>query len=174
MRPGEVCNIKPCWIDRVFDGVNWFYLPEEHKTAGRGKDRPFVFTRTAQEILTKYITDDSHQHLFLNNKNKPFTTRSFGQAIKRTIEKHGIPKFTPYQIRRNVATWGAGELSLDHTRAFLGHADEKMTRYYVDEEIDLAKIKEFAVKREQALAAAVPDEPKSPYSRPALRIFTGD
>jgi integrase len=179
MRPGEVCNIKTCWIDKDFfeDGQDWLYLPDVHKTAGKGKSRPVVFTKTDQEILKKYIKDDPNQHLFLNSKGKPFTTRTYGQAVKKIIDKHGLPKFTLYQIRRNVAVWGDEAVGIDGTRAALGHADETMTRWYLDEERDIKKVREFAVRRERALAAAVGDgrsQTADGSEPPILRIYRGE
>jgi hypothetical protein len=35
LRPSELCNMRPCDIDR--SGPVWFYRPSKHKTASRGK-----------------------------------------------------------------------------------------------------------------------------------------
>lgn len=53
MRPVEVCDLRPCDIDRS-DEV-WVYTPEHHKTQHRGKDALICFGPRAQQILTPYI-----------------------------------------------------------------------------------------------------------------------
>ena len=75
MRPGEVCILKPCMIDFKYDGENWLAQPEEHKTAGKGFTRSFVLCKRSQEILKKYMPDDSNRHFFLNDKGNPFWAR---------------------------------------------------------------------------------------------------
>ena len=60
MRPSEVCNIKEEEIDK--SGDVWRYIPAQHKTAGKGKIREFVFCETAQKILNKYPNTHGCQH----------------------------------------------------------------------------------------------------------------
>ena len=172
MRPCEVCGIKPSLIDRHYKHGLWLYEPEQHKTAGQGKLRSFIFTQSAQEILAEYLSGDANTPIFRNRRNRPFTTATYDKAVKKIIETHGLAKLTPYQLRHNVATWADEELDLDHARAFLGHSNEKTTRIYVHNEIK--KIERVAVERERALAAAVPDKPKPSPPPVILRLYTGE
>ena len=51
MRPGEVCQLRPCDIDR--SGAVWLYRPEQYKSKHKGKSRVVVIGPKAQAILTK-------------------------------------------------------------------------------------------------------------------------
>jgi integrase len=137
MRPNEVCTIKPNDIDFVYDGVNWLYTPEKHKTAGRGLERTIVLCKQSQEILKRWMNAaEPEKPIFRNTRGNQFTARSFGRVIKIAIEKHRLPKFVLYQVRHMVGTKMAKRYGLEPTRALLGHTDTRMTRRYVDGDKD--------------------------------------
>jgi integrase len=156
MRPGEPCYIKPCDIDFDFDGVNWLYMPDNHKTASRGKERPFVFCRATQEILTPYLRlDEPEKTVFRNARGGAMRPEYVSRAVNHAIKKHGLPKFVPYQTRHLVATETAKKYkNLEEARALLGHSDVKMTSHYVDADVETIKRiaddrnKEFFGKRD--------------------------
>jgi integrase len=52
-RPGEVCALRPCDIDRTEDV--WLYTPATHKTAHHGKARTIYIGPQAQGIVLKYL-----------------------------------------------------------------------------------------------------------------------
>lgn len=52
-RPGELCSMRPCDIDR--NGEVWIYRPNNHKTDYQGRDRYIVIGPRAQKILQKYL-----------------------------------------------------------------------------------------------------------------------
>ncbi|MEM9353571.1 MAG: site-specific integrase [Planctomycetota bacterium] len=52
-RPGEVCSICPCDIDRR--GEVWVYTPDEHKTEHHEKHRRVFIGPQAQAVLTRYL-----------------------------------------------------------------------------------------------------------------------
>jgi integrase len=54
MRPGEVCSIRPCDIDRTDRDV-WTYRPAEHKTMHKGRARVVHIGPQGQEILLPYL-----------------------------------------------------------------------------------------------------------------------
>jgi integrase len=62
MRPGEVCIIRPCDIDR--SGDVWLYRPESHKTQHHGRDRCVPIGSRGQEILLRYLARDAEMHCF--------------------------------------------------------------------------------------------------------------
>jgi integrase len=137
MRPNEVCTIKASDIDFVYDGVNWLYMPEKHKTYRRGLERAVVLCKASQAILKPYLRlDEPDKTVFLNSRGNTFTARSFGRVIKIAIEKHKLPKFVLYQVRHMVGTKTAKRYGLEPTRALLGHTDTRMTRRYVDGDRD--------------------------------------
>jgi integrase/recombinase XerC len=147
MRPSEVCGIKPRYIDFDFDGENWLYMPDEHKTAGRGKERPFVFCKRSQEILKPYLRKNEPDNpVFQNRLGKQFTTGTFDKAILMAIKTHGLPKFVPYQVRHLVATEMYDKYDdIEPVRALLGHSDVRTTGRYVHAEVE--KIKRIADDR---------------------------
>ena len=53
MRPGEVCSLRPCDIDRSADV--WRYSPESHKTEHHDRPRTIYFGPKAQAILRPYL-----------------------------------------------------------------------------------------------------------------------
>ena len=52
-RPGEVCSLRPCNLDRTTDV--WLYVPSEHKTEHHEKDRVIVLGPKAQKVLMPYL-----------------------------------------------------------------------------------------------------------------------
>jgi integrase len=61
-RPGEVCNLRPCDIDRSDD--IWLYRPESHKTEHLGRDRVIPIGPKGQEILLRYLARDPSMYCF--------------------------------------------------------------------------------------------------------------
>ena len=62
MRPGEVCILRPCDVDR--SGDVWLYRPAEHKTEHHGRDRVVFLGPRAQAILRPYLLRDSQAYCF--------------------------------------------------------------------------------------------------------------
>lgn len=62
MRPSELCNMKPCEIDR--SGETWLYRPRKHKNAGKGKTRAIPIVGDAREALTDYLNRDPESFCF--------------------------------------------------------------------------------------------------------------
>ncbi len=52
-RPNEVCNLRPCDVDR--SGDIWIYTPSEHKTEHHEKVRIIVIGPKAQRLLKPYL-----------------------------------------------------------------------------------------------------------------------
>ena len=67
MRPAEVCQLRPCDIDRT-DEV-WTYRPESHKNQHRGRDRVVPLGPKAQAVLLKYLVRDSQSCSATNPSN---------------------------------------------------------------------------------------------------------
>jgi integrase len=61
-RPGEVCTLRPCDVDRT--GAIWEYRPESHKTQHRGGARLIFIGPRAQAILRPYLLRDSSAYCF--------------------------------------------------------------------------------------------------------------
>lgn len=52
-RPGEVCSMRPCDIDRT--GEVWVFTPSQHKTQHHGRRRIIAIGPKAQEILAPFL-----------------------------------------------------------------------------------------------------------------------
>lgn len=62
MRPGEVCIVRPCDIDRT--GDLWFYRPESHKTEHHDRERVVTIGPIGQRLLAKYLLRSSEDFCF--------------------------------------------------------------------------------------------------------------
>jgi integrase len=61
-RPGEVCQLRPCDVDRS-DEV-WTYRPESHKTEHHGRERIIYVGPKAQQVLLPYLLRDAQANCF--------------------------------------------------------------------------------------------------------------
>lgn len=61
-RPGEVCLVRPCDINRT--GEVWFYVPSSHKTEHHGQARVICIGPKAQAVITKYLFRDAEAFCF--------------------------------------------------------------------------------------------------------------
>ncbi|QDV72480.1 tyrosine-type recombinase/integrase [Botrimarina mediterranea] len=62
MRPGEVCLVRPCDVDRT--GDVWHYRPATHKTQHRGRERVVFLGPQAQEILRPFLLREATAYCF--------------------------------------------------------------------------------------------------------------
>ena len=83
MRPSELCNMRPCDIDRT--GVEWMYRPSKHKTANKGKSRAVPILGDAKEAIIDYINRDPQSCCF-----SPAESVSWWQATKRSTRKSKV------------------------------------------------------------------------------------
>lgn len=63
MRPGEVCILRPCDIDRR-NPLTWIYRPESHKTEHHDIARVVFLGPRAQEILKPFLLRDPGVYCF--------------------------------------------------------------------------------------------------------------
>ncbi|MFC1758855.1 recombinase XerD [Planctomycetota bacterium] len=61
-RPGEVCAIRPCDVDR--SGEVWVFVPPSHKTEHHDRDRLVFIGPKAQAILSRYLLRSADSHCF--------------------------------------------------------------------------------------------------------------
>ena len=64
MRPGELCILRPCDVDRTSDV--WEYRPVEHKTSHRDQDRIVCIGPIGQEILRPFLLQAGRLVLLLS------------------------------------------------------------------------------------------------------------
>ena len=86
MRPGEVCGLRPCDLDRA-DPV-WLYRPGSHKTAYRGRDRVVPIGPRAQAVLAPWLS-----HPDLGAEGYVFSPRRAMEALlarRRSVRKSKV------------------------------------------------------------------------------------
>lgn len=152
MRPGEVCMMRVCNLDRT--GDVWRYAPEGHKTVHHGKKRIIQLGRKAQRILQPFLnrTEDSYvfspSHTHDLRHEKPFlrTTypdgydrTSYRRAINRACSQGKIPDWTPNQLRHTFATIIRKRFGLEAAQILLGHSKADVTQVYAERDATLAE-----------------------------------
>ena len=90
MRPGEVCQLRPCDIDR--SGDVWWYVPEKHKTQHHGKQRTIAIGPRAQAVLMPYLLRAPEDYCFRPCDISPhgklqYTTDGYRQALWRACDR---------------------------------------------------------------------------------------
>jgi integrase len=89
-RPGEVCVIRPCDVDRT--GDVWRYVPESHKCEHHNKQRIIFVGPRAQAILLPYLLRDAETRCFT-----PIDSERKRMAAMRANRK---TKVQPSQVNR--------------------------------------------------------------------------
>ncbi len=158
MRPSELCNMRPCDIDRT--GSEWIYRPPHHKNRTKGKTRAIPILGDAKEAILDYMNRPADAYLFspaeadawirakqaserkgygsykkksANPRRRPgdrYTAMTYCRAIVRAAKRAGVPPWHPYQLRHLVATEIRDSLGPEQAQALLGHAHIRMTEHY--------------------------------------------
>ncbi|HUT10977.1 MAG TPA: site-specific integrase, partial [Thermoguttaceae bacterium] len=90
-RPGEVCIVRPCDIDRT--GDVWVFRPESHKMEHHGRERLIFIGPKGQAILRPYLLRSAEAYCF-----------SPAESVKKHLaEKHASRK-TPLQYGNRPGT----------------------------------------------------------------------
>jgi integrase len=61
-RPGEICILRPCDVDR--SGEVWVYRPQTHKTKHHGRERNILIGPKGQGVLLRYLARDHEGYCF--------------------------------------------------------------------------------------------------------------
>ena len=167
-RPGELCNLRPCDIDRTDNDV-WVYRPRHHKTEHHGKSRTVCIGPKAQQVLLPYLLREStswcfspaeseEQRLAERHKkrktplccgNRPrkaqirkvrnqYTTDSYRQAVKRACIKASVNVWSPNQLRHTKATEIRKSHGLEAVQVTLGHSNARVSEVYAERDHTLA------------------------------------
>ena len=90
MRPGEVCLMRACDLDRT--GNVWVYRPATHKTEQHGKLREIYLGPRAQAVIQPWLELAPHSYLF-----SPSVSEAARNAKRRESRKNRV---TPSQAKR--------------------------------------------------------------------------
>jgi integrase len=112
-RPGEACIVRRCDIDE--SGSVWLFRPRHHKNAHRGKARVIAIGPKAQEMLSKYFTDDPADYLFnprrvvvatIAARSAARVTPRYPSHMKRNHAKRVVNPQRPPNERYTTASYG--------------------------------------------------------------------
>ncbi len=93
MRPGEVCQLRPCDIDR--SGSVWLYRPTQFKSKHKGKSRVVAIGPKAQALLAKFAPPEPTDYYF--------SPRRVVEELRAELSaKRKTPKY-PSHMKRNQA-----------------------------------------------------------------------
>lgn len=98
-RPSEVCNMRPCDIDRT--GLVWVYTPASHKTEHHGHNRMIPIGPKAQEILTRYLLRDSKAFCFTPSEAFEQHCKRRHDARTTPMNEGNKPKHKPRSFKPN-------------------------------------------------------------------------
>jgi integrase len=113
-RPGEVCIIRPCDVER--SGDVWCYVPESHKTKAAGLVAPCRPKSPATaEALERYRAEQ----------------RRFNEAL-------GKVAWSPNQLRHAAATELRRRYGIEAAQTVLGHSKADVTQVYAERDFSLA------------------------------------
>lgn len=122
-----------------------------HKTAHRDHNRviligprckavlePFIQTREPSECLFSprdawLLTHDGKMKGGKRQPSSQYTTHAYGHAILKAINRAGVPRWSPHQLRHNAATRLNDEFGPEIARIILGHRSLAATRTYVQD-----------------------------------------
>jgi len=140
MRPGEVCRLRACEIDRdgpTIEGRQvWVYRPRRHKTAWRGRSKAVVIGPRAQRILQPFLEKSTTGPVFTpHRKGAAYTASTYGRRIREACDRAGCGRWAPNQLRHSAATKVQHEYGLDAARAVLGHSDPKTSMIYAERDL---------------------------------------
>lgn len=127
MRPGELCAMRACDLER--DSDVWIYRPVSHKTEHHHKDRVILVGPQAQAVISPYIARRSKlsEYVFLP-----------AEAHRERLEMNGLEKVTAYQLSRSTFKPGRrfqhdtfyGQISRTCDRAFDPTGEKRAVKDY--------------------------------------------
>jgi integrase len=103
MRPGEVCDLRPCDLDR--SGDVWTYRPASHKTEHHGRERVVFIGPKAQGVLLKYLARAASDRCFRPCDSEA-KRRAAAHAARVTPESCGA---MPGTNRVETPSWRPGK-----------------------------------------------------------------
>ena len=162
MRSGELCGMRA--IDLDMTGSVWLYQPVQHKTSHLGKSRKILVGPKAQAHLRPFLEREVEAYLFSPReaqqqrygarsmkRHQPvevprtarrignrYTSQAYGYCIRRVCQRHGIPHWSPNQLRHNAATRLRKEFGLELAQIILGHSRADVTQIYAARDLTTA------------------------------------
>jgi integrase len=152
-RPEEVCNIRPCDVDR--SGEVWTYMPTTHKTQHRGRERVIFLGPKAQQLLRPYLLRAADAFCF-----------SPAEAEKARREELHANRKTPLQYGNRPGT----NRRRNPARKPNNHYSTESYRRAVHRACDKAGVERWGVNR---LRHAAGTEVRSKFGLEAAQVTLG-
>jgi len=134
MRPGEICSLAACEIDRS-ESI-WQYAPLDHKMRHKRRVRLIAIGPKAQQILSKYLFAEI---CFSGARGEQMTVGAYRNAIQGACKKAGIEPWSPNRLRHNTATEIRRQFGIETARAVLSHSDTATTAIYAEQDFGVAQ-----------------------------------
>lgn len=136
MRPGEVCRLRPCDLDRSAEP--WTYSVQAPKNLHRGERvRRYFFGPRARAVMSELLPDCPVNSPVLSYVRGDgirigLTPNRYGLAIRQACRRAGVHGWTPHQLRHTTATRVAEHAgSVAEAAAVIGDAARTAAGVYV-------------------------------------------
>lgn len=132
MRPGEVCALRPCDLDR--SRPVWMYTPASHKTEHLDRERAIPIGPKGQAILTPYLRPSmpTDRPIFRTVRGNAFDSGSYATVITDVCNRLGVEHWTPNMLRHSAATRIRARFGVEAAQAILGHSRVSTTEIYAE------------------------------------------
>lgn len=114
-RPGEVCILRPCDVDR--SGGVWRYVPASHKTEHRGRQRVIFIGPKAQVILAPYLLRDDNGYCFSPADTDRLRKEKLRERRKTPVQPSQVDRSKPSPKRKPGQRYNKGSYGCAIRRA---------------------------------------------------------
>jgi len=126
MRPGEVCAMRLCEIDRT--GAVWLYRPRDHKLAHKGIDRVIALGEPEKRLLEPFLEGlEPGEFVFKTRTGLGYSVNAYRHAIHASCKRAGIECWSPNRIRKLGLTEAAQRGGIRLAQQLAGHQDLRTT-----------------------------------------------
>jgi integrase len=159
MRPGELCAMRPCDVDRRwkdFGGVPvWLYVLDEHKTDWKGHRREVAVGPRAQAVLLPYLEGRATdawcfspeevarwwwrqagraypERRRTRRPGRRYNATALGAVVRRACDRAGVARWSPGQLRHTAGTAVEVRYGREDARCVLGHTEPTVTAVYAE------------------------------------------
>ena len=139
MRPSEVVDL---WEKDIYkSGDVWVWRLHDFKTDNVVGTLEYRFGPEGQEIIKRQASKKRLEKgpLFRNDRGQPWSRESFSGMVLRKCRKHGIPLWTPKQLRKRFSTDVAAKYGLMGEAAIIGHTPKVAAKAYAARNVQLAE-----------------------------------
>ena len=154
-RPGEICQLRPCDVDRDTLPGLWVYRPASWKTEhhDNGRERIILIGSRGQSILAPWLLRSPETYCFspreamgkrltASRRSRPigerYTTGAYAHAITAGCKRAGVNHWHPHRLRHGAATKITAEHGIEIARVLLGHSSIDVTRLYAERDLEAA------------------------------------